>query len=220
MKNNFAILFIVLSTIVIGTPNSEDNGFKKDVRTFISLLDYIGTDYHNAVSDGKVVNSNEYLEMSEFINRAIDLFNKVNYKIDPIEGIDISRELEKLRSLIENKSDKNEVFNIAEKIKSAILKLDLIETVPTNWPDIQNGGILFHVNCSSCHGANGNGKGILTKTLNPKPANFLNDTLMEKISPFKIYNTVKLGISGTSMAPFTQLSDKETWDLAFYVSSL
>ncbi|VAX25550.1 Cytochrome c family protein, partial [hydrothermal vent metagenome] len=62
--------------------------------------------------------------------------------------------------------------------------------------------------------------GILTKTLNPKPANFLNDTLMEKISPFKIYNTIKLGISGTSMAPFTQLSDKETWDLAFYVSSL
>ncbi|NOX64278.1 MAG: c-type cytochrome [Chlorobi bacterium] len=219
MKSNL-ILLIVLSVITMSNIVAKDNNEIKDIRTFISLLDYIGTDYYNSVKNGKVINSNEYMEMNEFINRSIDLFNNVSYKINPIERINISRELKKLKSYIENKSSEDKVFNVASNIKSAILKLDLIETAPTNWPDIQNGENLFQVNCSSCHGTNGNGEGILAKTLNPKPANFLSDTLMEKISPFKIYNTIKLGISGTSMAPFDKLSDKEIWDLAFYVSSL
>lgn len=214
------ILFVFLSTIIVSKPIVENNSLKKDIRTFISLLDYVGADYYNAVKDGKIINSTEYMEMNEFVNRAIDLFNKVNYKINPIERIDISNDLKELKFLVENKSDTKKVFNAAEIIKSAILKLNLIKTVPANWPDIQNGETLFQVNCSYCHGANGNGKGKLAETLNPKPANFLNDTLMERISPFKIYNTVKLGISGTSMAPFNRLSDKEIWDLAFYVSSL
>ncbi len=43
---------------------------------------------------------------------------------------------------------------------------------------------------------------------------------MNAVSPFQIYNTVRLGINGTSMPPFNLLSDKEVWDVAFYVGSL
>ena len=220
MKRPFMILFVVLNIITVSELIAVDINSTKDIRTFISLIDYIGSDYNNAVKDGKVINSNEYLEMNEFINKAVDLFNKTDLKINSGERIDLSRELAKLKSFIEKKRSKEEVFSSAAKIKSAILKLNLIETAPANWPDIQNGENLYQFNCSSCHGVNGNGEGILSKTLIPKPANFLNDTLMENISPFKIYNTVRLGISGTSMVPFTQLTDKEIWDLSFYVNSL
>ncbi len=222
MKSKFLIFFIVLNIMAISELAAGDSNStkEKDVRTFISLLDYIGTDYYNAVKDGKVVNANEYAEMNEFINRAIFLFNNSDVKINSQKRIEISGELKKLKSFIENKYREEEVFSSAAKIKSAILRLNLIEISPANWPDIQNGENIFRNNCASCHGEKGNGEGIAGKLLNPKPANFLNDTLMNNFSPFQIYNTVRLGISGTAMVPLNQLSDKEVWDAAFYVSSL
>lgn len=220
MKSDFAILFIMLSIIAISELNAGDNNSTKDVRTFISLIDYVGSDYNNAVKYGKVININEYAEMNEFISKAIGLFNNADIKINLQDKIGIAGELEKLRSLIEDKGSEAEVFNSAVKIKTAILKLNLIEVSPASWPDILNGENVFQNNCASCHGEKGNGEGIAGKLLNPKPANFLNDTLMNNLSPFQIYNTIILGINGTAMVPITQLTDKEVWDATFYVSSL
>ncbi|HMN50368.1 MAG TPA: FTR1 family protein, partial [Ignavibacteriaceae bacterium] len=220
MKNSFAILFVFLSTIGLNSLIAGDDNSTKDIRTFISLIDYIGSDYNNAVKDEKIVNANEFAEMNEFIAKAIDLFNKVDIKINLQEKIEMTGELEKLKSKIENKSSYEEVSGNTAKIKTAILKLNLIEVSPASWPDILNGKNIFQANCVSCHGEAGNGEGIAGKLLNPKPANFLNDTLMDNLSTFQIYNTIRLGISGTGMVPLNQLSDKEVWDAAFYVSGL
>ncbi len=220
MKSNFAILFIILSIIAISELIAGDDNSTKDIRTFISLIDYIGSDYNNAVKDGKVINANEYAEMNEFIIKAMDLFNKIDIKNNSEEKIAITGELEKLKSFIEGKRREEELFNSATKIKTAFLKLNLIEVSPANWPDILNGKNIFQANCVSCHGEKGNGEGIAGKLLNPKPANFLNDTLMNNLSPFQIYNTIRLGISGTAMVPINQLTDKEVWAVAFYVSNL
>lgn len=220
MKSDFVILFIILSNMAISELIAGDNISTKDVRTFISLIDYVGSDYNNAVKDGKVINVNEYAEMNEFISKAISLFNKTDIKINLQKRIEIAGELEKLKFLIEDKGSYEEVFNNTANIKLAILKLNLIEVSPASWPDIQNGKNVFQNNCASCHGEKGDGEGITGKLLNPKPANFLNDTLMNNLSPFQIYNTVRLGISGTAMVPINQLTDKEVWDAAFYVTSL
>ena len=40
---------------------------------------------------------------------------------------------------------------------------------------------------------------------------------MKEVSPFQAYNTIRLGVPGTGMPPFHELSDMDTWDLAFYV---
>lgn len=220
MKSNFAILFIILSIIAISELIAGDSNSIKDIRTFISLIDYIGSDYNNSVKDGKVINVNEYAEMNEFISKARGLFNKSDIKINLQDKIEIAGELEKLKSLIEDKSSEAEVFNSTVKIKTAILKLNLIEVSPASWPEILNGKNIFQANCVTCHGEKGNGEGIAGKLLNPKPANFLNDSLMNNLSPFQIYNTIRLGISGTAMVPLNQLTDKEVWAVAFYVSSL
>lgn len=216
----FTIILILFNVVISSKIIARDNNPTKDVRTIISLIDYVGSDYNNAVKDGKVNNINEYAEMNEFISKAIGLFNNADIKINLQERNEIARELEKLKSLIEEKSSEAEVFNNAVKIKTAILKLNLIEVSPASWPDIQNGKNVFQLNCISCHGEKGDGEGIAGRLLNPKPANFLNDTLMNNLSPFQIYNTIRLGISGTAMAPVTQLTDKEVWNAAFYVTSL
>lgn len=220
MKNNFVFLLILLCAIYVNKLYANDKNSAVELRTVISLIDYIGSDYSNAVKDGKVINVNEYAEMNEFISKAIGLFNKADIKINLQGRIEIAGKLEKLKSLIEDKSSEEEVFNYATKIKTTILKLNLIEVSPASWPDIQKGKIIFQLNCASCHGEKGNGEGIAGRFLNPKPANFLNDTLMNNLSPFQIYNTIRLGISGTAMVPINQLTDKEVWDAAFYVSSL
>ncbi len=43
---------------------------------------------------------------------------------------------------------------------------------------------------------------------------------MREISPFQAFNTIRLGVPGTAMAPFHSFSDREVWDLAFYIESL
>lgn len=220
MKSNFVIFFILISFLCANRLNAGSINSPNEIRKFISLVDYIGSDYNNAVKDGQVININEYAEMNEFISKAIGLFNNADIKINLQKRNEIVRELEKLKSLIEDKSSEAKVFNSAVNIKTAILKLNLIEVSPASWPDILNGKNIFQANCATCHGEKGNGEGIAGKLLNPKPANFLNDTLMNNLSPFQIYNTIRLGISGTAMVPLNQLTDKEVWAVAFYVSSL
>ena len=220
MKNNLIILLILFSVLFPGKLISQGNELEGNVRTFINLLDYIGTDYHNSVKNGKVISANEYNEMNEFSVKSIYLFNKFSGEINSGNILKIKGNLEKLKKMIEAKANQEDVYNIVTNIKSKILKLNIISVSPVRWPDILNGEEVFKNSCSSCHGTNGDGNGVLSKNLNPKPANLLNDTLMNAVSPFQIYNTIRLGINGTSMPPFNLLSDKEVWNVAFYVSSL
>ncbi|MEZ4979465.1 MAG: FTR1 family protein [Chitinophagales bacterium] len=53
--------------------------------------------------------------------------------------------------------------------------------------------------------------------LDPAPVNFQEST---HLFPFHVFNTIQLGIEGTAMVPLSQLSEKETWDIAFYVMTL
>ncbi len=105
-------------------------------------------------------------------------------------------------------------------MKWAIIKATGYEVAPINWPDNVNGQSVYMQSCVQCHGTKGDGNGNLAAKLKPAPTNFLNDSLMAGLSPFEAYNTVKLGVEGTAMRAFTELTDKEAWDLAFYVKSL
>ena len=41
----------------------------------MALLDYLGSDYKNAVQDGKIVNPDEFAEMQEFSKRTLELLS-------------------------------------------------------------------------------------------------------------------------------------------------
>ena len=60
-----AILFFLL----IALPAQAQEQAKK----LVALLDYLGTDYKNAVKDGKVLSNDEYGEMQEFSKRISEL---------------------------------------------------------------------------------------------------------------------------------------------------
>jgi high-affinity iron transporter len=95
-----------------------------------------------------------------------------------------------------------------------------MEVVPRRVPDLARAPALYRQHCAACHGAEGRGDGPAGKGLEPPPSNFHDAARMAQRSAYGFYNTITLGIAGTAMAPFGQLSEDERWSLAFFVANL
>ena len=190
-----------------------------EIDRILSLVDYIGGDYANAVSEGKIINEFEYQEMLDFSSAAVDLWKKTAEKGE--ETADFSEKFVRLRSVIVSKGPAFEVESLANELKVLIISAYDIKPYPANIPDYESGKVLYAENCSSCHGLSGRGDGTLFKNLNPPPTDFTDPEINLGLSPFKVYNTVTFGIQGTAMESFEEVLDEEQkWDVAFYVLSL
>ena len=209
----FLYIFIFFSSLQVSAKEKDSN-----IQSVIHLLDYLSKDYPTAVRDGEILDKAEYAEMQEFSAKIFNLTQKI--KLPSESGRSIFSDLSDLKILVRDKASSKKIKDIAEKAKWAIIKATGYEVAPLNWPDNTKGQSLYLQNCVQCHGPKGAGNGALANGLKPAPANFLNDSLMANLSPFEAYNTVKLGVEGTAMRSFTELTDREAWDLAFYVKSL
>ncbi len=184
----------------------------ENARMMVHLLDYIAVDYSMAVNQGKVINNDEYSEMQEFASTIHTL------------GISapaaVRADIDVLNELILSKASQEKIASVSNSIKQKIISSYELEIAPKRWPDLDNGRQLYALNCKSCHGENGNGKGLLAEGLEPAPTNFHAPDKANGLSPFQAYNTIRLGVDNTAMRAFDELSDDEVWDLAFYVLSL
>ncbi len=185
----------------------------------LSLVDYIGGDYANAVKKGKVINEFEYQEMLDFSSAAVDLWEKTDERRE--ETADFSEKLARLHSIIASKGAVSEVESLAGELKGRIISAYDIKPYPASMPDYKNGKEIYASNCSSCHGFSGKPDEAFSTTLNPPPTDFTDPDINLGLSPFKVYNTTTFGIEGTAMASFEEvLDEKQKWDVAFYVLSL
>lgn len=209
----FLYIFIFLSSLQVYAKEKDNN-----IQIVIHLLDYLSKDYPMAVRDGKIFNVTEYAEMQEFSVKIFNLAKTINFPSESSQSI--LSDLNDLKALVQDKSPSKKIKDLTEKVKWAIIKVTGYIVAPLNWPDKAKGQSLYLQNCIQCHGPKGGGNGNLAVGLKPTPTNFLDDSLMVDLSPFEAYNTVKLGVEGTAMRSFTELTDKEAWDLSFYVKSL
>lgn len=190
-----------------------------DIDRILSLVDYIGGDYSNAVKNGEIVNEFEYQEMLDFSSVAVDLWEKTAEKRKGTA--DFSEKFARLRSIIISKGPASEVESLAGELKGRIISAYDIKPYPANIPDYESGKELYVRNCSSCHGLSGRPDDAFSKTLNPPPTDFTDPDINLGLSPFKVYNTTTFGIEGTAMISFEKaLDEKQKWDVAFYVLSL
>lgn len=186
-------------------------------RFLVHLLDYLAKDYAGAVGPGgKILSQSEYNEQKEFCATALETAGKIT-EIQKDSGI--TDELKSLNALILSRGNPTEVSKSARDLQIKVIQRTQLEVAPVAWPSLKRGKQLFAQNCVTCHGERGGGDGPAGVSLDPKPANFLDDH-MKEISPFQAFNTIRLGVPGTGMPSFHALSDKEAWDLAFYVVSL
>ncbi|MGE0932041.1 FTR1 family protein [Peijinzhouia sedimentorum] len=197
-----------------GFSQSENKNFQ----TTIHLLDYISRDYTAAVQNGEVIDEAEFAEMQEFSDKVYLLIEESN--LPQNNKLLILSQLKELGKQIEKKAPHKSINALAQQARRDIIKTTDLKTAPLVWPNLENGKSLYVQHCTPCHGENGGGDGKLAAGLKPAPTNFLNANLMQEISPFQAYNTIKLGVEGTAMQSFATLSDKEIWDLAFYIKAL
>lgn len=211
----FFLGFLLTLSASSQTKSEEDNA-----RMLINLMDYIAKDYQMGVSNGEVISEFEYAEMHEFVGTAVAKADELDASGVLSNEKVIKAELDQLHGLIRDTAATTDVAKQADKVKELVLQQGLVALVPDQFPNLEKGKSLFAAQCASCHGTYGAGDGPAGQGLNPAPTNFRNKDIMVGVAPFQAYNTIRLGIPGTSMRAFKELSDEEIWDVAFYVLSL
>ncbi len=187
-------------------------------RMVVHLLDYLAKDYAGAVSDtGVVLSESEYAEQVEFAKTAVKASTEIpELTSQPAIGQGVAS----LLAEIEGKSPPAKIIPLARAMQTAVLAATKLQVTPVRWPNLTRAAKLFADNCALCHGTTGGGDGPAGVALDPKPANFLDHEMMDAAAPLGEFNTIRLGVPGTGMTPFPQLSDEDTWSLAAYVISL
>ncbi|HEX4334035.1 MAG TPA: cytochrome c/FTR1 family iron permease [Usitatibacter sp.] len=183
----------------------------------LHLLDYIASDYPNAVEGGRVKSEDEFKEMTEFSAQAAKIVTAL--PANDAKSVLVAQG-EGLVALVARKADAGEVAAAAKTLNANLVRAYRIPVSPRRAPDVARGATLFAQQCAACHGPAGHGDGPLAKGMDPPPADFLDAAHMAKRSAFGIYNTITLGVQGTPMRAFSELSDDDRWALAFYVGGL
>jgi high-affinity iron transporter len=193
---------------------------EKEARTLVTLLDYIAKDYDGAIENGKIINQAEFEEISEFTQTCIAYHKNLIPQVNNPNFTALKTGLENLRGLIQNKSDQALIEAQTKDIKNKILAMGLIKMSPDKWPSLKSGMMIYNEKCQSCHGAEGKGDGILAVGLDPEPTDFQDPGTLKHLSAVQAYNVAKLGLEGTAMRSFNELSEAELWDVSFYIMSL
>lgn len=204
---HFFALFLMLTSCSL----------RADVQALLQMVDYMGVDYPEAVEGGQVVNEFEYAEMMEFAERITDEVNQ----------LEASPVLEDLKGISSELTDA--VFSIAppfmiseqtQAIRRLLMSNYDIELTPKLAPDMARAEQLYMDQCASCHGETGHGDGFASANMEPAATDFHDLERAMQRSVYGLYNTITLGVEGTSMSPWPNLDDDERWTLAFYVGSL
>lgn len=211
----WAMLLLVLA---LWLPLSSHAGNDADkAQTVVHMLDYIGVDYPGSVKDGKVQDASEYAEQREFAGQVLNM-------LDQLPPVGNKKELiAQARSLlgrIEAKAPGTEVTGAARGLATQVIQGYRVTTAPKAPPDLAKATGLFQAHCAACHGIQGRGDGAAGVRLDPAPSNFHDDERMSKRSLYGLYNTITLGVGGTSMRGFAEFSEADRWALAFLVGSL
>lgn len=94
---------------------------------------------------------------------------------------------------------------------------------------IENGKTVYERRCIGCHGEKGDGKGrassaVLFKTAQPK--DLTTGQFKFRTTPFgtlptdaDLYRTITMGIPGTAMPPWFNLSESDRWDVIHYIKT-
>lgn len=185
-------------------------------QTVMHLLDYVAVDYAGAVENGKIKNPGEYAEMREFAGQLRALIGELPANTARAK---LLSDAETLAQRINAQAPAPEVAGQAIALRWALIRVYDMQIAPKTAPDLKRGAGLYASQCAACHGTEGKGDGPAGKGLNPRPSNFHDAERLAKRSVYGLYNTITLGVEGTSMASYQKLGETERWALAFYVAN-
>lgn len=93
--------------------------------------------------------------------------------------------------------------------------------VPFDAISIANGAASYTQHCVECHGFQGMGNGIKSRTLSTKLPDLLTEPHTAEHTPGDFYNWISYGMVNTDMPGYAdKLSEEDRWDLVNYVHAL
>ena len=186
-------------------------------QSVLQMLDYVAVDYPETVKDGAVANAAEYREQVDFVTQVIATLGELPDRPQRPSLVDQAR---RLLALIEARRPGADVARLAGEIRWAVIKTYDVPVAPSRAPDLQGAGPLYAARCAACHGPEGRGDGAAGRGLEPPPTNFHDRDRLDRRSAFALYSTITLGVRGTAMPAFTDLTEQQRWALAFHVANL
>lgn len=185
-----------------------------EARNLLQLIDYVGVDYAGAVAGGQVIHAGEYAEMVEFARRIRD-------GVAALGGSEaLAADAEALAGSVAGKAPPDKVAELTRRMERELMRVHPVPVAPRRAPELARGALLFRQTCATCHGLEGRGDGPSAATLDPPPTDFHDRERAHQRSLYGLYNTITLGVAGTGMASFADLSDEDRWALAFFVGGL
>lgn len=183
----------------------------------VSLVDYVAGDYRRAVKDGAVLATDEYQEQQRFSAEIV----RMGRELLPSPADDrLLASFSEIESLVARRADPDEVARACRDAHDLAVSRFGLETRPLHRPSLPRAQELYALSCAACHGAHGDADTERARALDPQPASFRSPERLRDLSPYRVYNALTFGISGTAMPAFDVLTPQERWDLAFYVLQL
>lgn len=93
--------------------------------------------------------------------------------------------------------------------------------IPFDVVSVDNGSDLFAQQCVECHGFQGKGNGIKSRTLSTMLPDLLTESHTTDHTPGDFYHWITYGMINTDMPGYAgRLSDEDRWDLVNYIHAL
>ena len=195
-----------------GAP-SEDGESSRSWHRVVGLLQYVQSDYPNALKSGA---ASELAEQEAFAQEAVSVARE---ELGPGAQLLLPR-LTALASDIEHAAPAEKVARECGALVVALTEAGHLTQSPKQTPDLARGQAIYLSSCAACHGGDGQARTPAADALQPHPTNFQDPEVMGALSPYKSFNVTSFGVTGTAMPAFPTLSEPERWDVAFYVATL
>lgn len=216
----FALAIVILLPLRVVRAD-ETAAPEVEAQRLVHVLGYVGADYGGAVEAGAVKNEGEYNEQLSLLDDGAKIAERIApARSATAKNVDVPALVARVRKLVNDKVAAPDVEAAANEARQAIIGAFQLSEAPSRAPVLARGQTLFTQHCAVCHGALGRADTPQAALLKPPPANFWNPEIADGMTPFRVANTVRFGVQGTAMVPFTQLTDEDRWDLAFFVVSL
>jgi high-affinity iron transporter len=215
----------ILITIIVGTSfmvgaaaqQSGRIGWQHNAQSIIGALDYVAIDYPQAVQNSAVINTVEYAEQREFVTTVHELL--LSLPARP-QRESLLEQAQALLVLVEQRAAAGEVAAVARQLAAGLIDTYDLIIAPLVPPDPAAAAPLFGEYCAGCHGISGRGDGPAGAAFDPAPTDFHNVERARQRSLYGLYSTITLGVQGTGMPSFANLTETQRWALAFYVAGL
>ncbi len=192
------------------------HGQENPSKRLSSIVSVAIEEYGKAIDDnGRVVSDIEYTETTSFLEDARGVAQRLRgYNAGATQAL-----LDTLAIAVNAKRPPREVKLIQARFNGALGAAGALD-LPTAPLDTALGHTLYTANCASCHGDRGLGDGPAARGLPIVPSPIGSATEIPDLSPTLAYNVVSVGIGGSPMPAFANLSPQQRWNIVNYVWTL